>query len=362
MDEQSKSNPVDRAFFLTWGFQFIAYTLDAALWGVAMVLVLQYFRNYARRDPVSIQTVVGSLGLLTTNHFIFYAIENYKNFVSLYGDLEAEDAISYAANVSVSSFMLHTVITQNFEVMLCSGVILFDWRDKGLSNRRMFSSTPVEFGFIAALSYPIHQVTNRDWRYVPLVLPESPISSTQSGATFACDVTITAILCAILRKSRTGIRRQETDSVVDKMLIYALNRGAMTSLWALLQLIFFVGMPGTFVFQMFIVPSSHRGFPLPGHDNSHLIFGPQVYVISVCSMLISRESLRAELKAPDGIVTSFPLTSVDPSFGREAVQPSGNIHVGTSVIRWMDHIPDPDQSADNSKTEVGLRDDSGPEI
>ncbi|KAJ7699651.1 hypothetical protein B0H17DRAFT_1177049 [Mycena rosella] len=70
-----------------------------------------------------------------------------------------------------------------------------------------------------------------------------PISSTQSVASLACDLVITAVLCTVLRKSRTGIR----------------------SLWALLQLIFvlqpclhvrsalsilfqFVAMLGTFVF------------------------------------------------------------------------------------------------------------------
>ncbi|KAJ7660262.1 hypothetical protein DFH06DRAFT_1326395 [Mycena polygramma] len=238
------SNPtvvIDRTFILTWGFEFIAYTLDTVLWGVAMVLVLQYFRSCARRDPVGIQVVVGTLGLLTTNHFIFYAIENFKNFVSMYGNLEAENECR--------------------------------------------AKTPF-FSKLQALT--------------------GPISSTQSAAALACDIMITGILCTILRKSRTGIRR--TDSVVDKMIIYALNRGVMTSLWALLQLIFFIGMPGTFVFEMFIVPSCH------------------LYVISVCGMLISRESLRAQLNPSDGIMSSFPMSSMEPNFRHEAAQPAGQAY------------------------------------
>jgi len=116
--------------------------------------------------------------------------------------------------------------------------------------------------------------------------------------------------------------------------MYALNRGAMTSLWALLQLIFFIGMPGTFVFQIFIVPSCH------------------LYVISVCSMLISRESLRAELSGPNGIITSFPMADMEHGRPSERSQGSATVHVSTSVLKWVDDTPEDDnvhRKADNSK-------------
>ncbi|KAJ6563452.1 hypothetical protein B0H10DRAFT_1966127 [Mycena sp. CBHHK59/15] len=70
----------------------------------------------------------------------------------------------------------------------------------------------------------------------------------QGAACAACDITITVFLSYILRRARTGMRR--TDSVLDKMVIYAFNRGTVTSLLALIQLIFFVAMPTTFILSV----------------------------------------------------------------------------------------------------------------
>jgi len=65
--------------------------------------------------------------------------------------------------------------------------------------------------------------------------------------------------------------------MINRLMLYAIERGAATSACALLNLIFFVGMPGTFIFMIFLEPSC----PL--------------YVISVVSMLANRSSLRSQL-------------------------------------------------------------------
>ncbi|KAJ7362557.1 hypothetical protein DFH08DRAFT_1073669 [Mycena albidolilacea] len=318
--------PVDRTFILTFGFQFIAYSLDVALWGIAMVMVLQYFRKYARKDPVGIQIVVGILGVVTTNHIIFSAMLNFKDVILLYGNLEAENTIFYEANVMLCSVYVVEFTAQIFYASRIWILTKRDWR----------YTAPVVLlalcQFVAGLVQTVEVA--KVHLYTKLQAATGPISSTQSGATLACDLTITAILCYVLRKSRSGIRR--TDSAVDRMIIFALNRGAMTSIWALLQLIFFVGMPGTFVFMMFILPSS------------------QLYVISVCSMLISRESLRADLRRPNvnGISNSFPMTNTASSGSRSndtetLTMGNGSVHIATSVVKWVDDIPDDDNAYQN---------------
>ncbi|KAJ6522402.1 hypothetical protein B0H19DRAFT_1202945 [Mycena capillaripes] len=245
---------------------------------------------------------------------------NFKNFVLLYGNLGAENVIPYEANVMLCSVYVVAFTAQMFYASRIWILTKHDWR----------YVAPVVLLGLCQFSAGIAQTVEvaKVHLFSELQALTGPISSTQSGATLACDLIITAILCVVLHKSRTGIR--STDSTVDKMIIYALNRGAMTSLWALLQLIFFIGMPGTFVFQMFIVPSCH------------------LYVISVCSMLISRESLRAELRGSNGIITSFMEFGFRPN---ERSLRNATVHVSTNVLKWVDDIPEGDnvhRKADNS--------------
>ncbi|KAJ7788173.1 hypothetical protein B0H13DRAFT_1936639 [Mycena leptocephala] len=316
---------IDHAFILTWGFEFISYTLDTALWGMAMVstivhavlLVLQYFRKFAQSDPISVKVIVGILGAVTTNHTIL-VMQNFKTFALPYGNLEGENVILYDANVS------HVVL---------GGNITASASPKFRLKTALFIFTPAEFGFVsfddlqkAALLMCMAQVTKHDWRY-----PGAAGIGDESNSSVAQTVEV-------------------TDSVLDKMTIYALNRGAgqdvgtytRISLWALLQLIFFLAMPGTFVFMMFILPSCH------------------LYVISVCSMLISRESLRAELTPTNGIVSSFPMLTFESASGNNAAshRQSEGMHVAESIVKWVDDIPDDfngrgSPTADNQKITLG---------
>ncbi|EEB99902.1 hypothetical protein MPER_00294, partial [Moniliophthora perniciosa FA553] len=51
----------------------------------------------------------------------------------------------------------------------------------------------------------------------------------------ACDIIITLVLCFLLNEARSNSRR--TNTIVDKLILYAINRGAATSTAALVQLI-----------------------------------------------------------------------------------------------------------------------------
>ncbi|TFK39057.1 hypothetical protein BDQ12DRAFT_722897 [Crucibulum laeve] len=119
-------------------------------------------------------------------------------------------------------------------------------------------------------------------------------SSTQSGATAACDLVITMTLCYILYDAKSGVKK--TDTLVNKLMIYAINRGAATSICAILNLIFFIGKPNTFIFMLFLEPSC------------------QLYVISVVSMLMNRTHLRAQLQGGDPAVNDgFALNRISLS-------------------------------------------------
>ncbi|KAF8904082.1 hypothetical protein CPB84DRAFT_1773358 [Gymnopilus junonius] len=79
------------------------------------------------------------------------------------------------------------------------------------------------------------------------------VSSTQAEATAACDVVITSILCWVLHDARSTIRKSfdgrlpyqyaqeksiNTESTINHLVLYAIERGAATSACALLNLVF----------------------------------------------------------------------------------------------------------------------------
>ncbi|KIJ30920.1 hypothetical protein M422DRAFT_267532 [Sphaerobolus stellatus SS14] len=110
----------------------------------------------------------------------------------------------------------------------------------------------------------------RSWRRV---LRE--VTTLQGAATAACDILISVSLCYVLHSHRSGTKR--TDSLINRMIIYAINRGIVTSICALL---------GAFLY--FFSPDAYY-FVLPPLANAHL------YSISAVSILTLREGLREEI-------------------------------------------------------------------
>ncbi|KAF7968252.1 hypothetical protein HWV62_31549 [Athelia sp. TMB] len=66
-------------------------------------------------------------------------------------------------------------------------------------------------------------------------LVSKAVTTIQSAAAAACDFSITIILCVLLHSSRTGIK--STDALLDKLIAYAINRGALTTLAAFLNML-----------------------------------------------------------------------------------------------------------------------------
>ncbi|KAF7972402.1 hypothetical protein HWV62_18054 [Athelia sp. TMB] len=81
------------------------------------------------------------------------------------------------------------------------------------------------------------------------------VTTIQSAAAAACDFSITVILCVLLHSSRTGIK--STDALLDKLIAYAINRGALTTLAAFLNMLLFVLRPEAFIFMVPLLPSCH---------------------------------------------------------------------------------------------------------
>ncbi|KAF8961612.1 hypothetical protein BDZ97DRAFT_1191886 [Flammula alnicola] len=69
---------------------------------------------------------------------------------------------------------------------------------------------------------------------------------TQAASALLCDIMITVSLVRSLRKHKGNVK--STNSLLNSLVINAVNRGILTAMCAALNLILFVALPGTFYF------------------------------------------------------------------------------------------------------------------
>ncbi|KAL0570733.1 hypothetical protein V5O48_011224 [Marasmius crinis-equi] len=175
--------------------------------------------------------------------------------------------------------------------------------------RGILLCSPVVLLAFIQISFGLAQtvIVSKDPEFVILWNTAEITSTGQAVCTVACDIAITAILCYVLNTSKTHI--PSTNSVINKMIIYAIDRGAATSTAALFQLILFFAKPSTSLFTIFLLPSC------------------QLYVISVCSMLVSRKGLRNQLHATLPATADFQLSELSATGNTDPYNASRPIQV-----------------------------------
>ncbi|KAG7445653.1 uncharacterized protein BT62DRAFT_171651 [Guyanagaster necrorhizus] len=184
--------------------------------------VLRYFRHgYGSKDSRIIKAMVLALGCLATVHVATFVAWAYDDLISRFGAFDRLDAMPRTALVQLLAIYMVSFISQCF----------FTTRIWILTHK-WYLASPIA---ILALINIIAGIT------------QTTLSGIGAAATAACDLLITATLCWILNKKRTGIKM--TDTLLDNLIILAINRGAVTSLAALFNLILFVWRPDAMIFM-----------------------------------------------------------------------------------------------------------------
>ncbi|KAI0649665.1 hypothetical protein C8Q79DRAFT_1006022 [Trametes meyenii] len=115
-----------------------------------------------------------------------------------------------------------------------------------------------------------------------------------NGCSAVSDALIAAGLCYYLKTSRSGIKR--TDNILDKLMIYAINRGALTTIGQVILLITMVALPGHTYFLPFCMMQS------------------KFYVNALLATLNVRDSLIPAGECIDLVPTSLADSSTRQSF------------------------------------------------
>ncbi|KAF4618343.1 hypothetical protein D9613_011694 [Agrocybe pediades] len=296
------------SFTALYGANLIALIVSSWIYGMALAseccgqarrssltpscqyMSLNYLRKSYRKDAIVLQVMVLTLCLLSSLQVAFSSHQVYFILITSHDKPALSKTMPLSVLGQYTSVYVIKFIGQTF---FASRI----WSSARAFNTRLaFVAIPVvripsalirRLGpttFAGCLG-PIIGNAARNWNigHRQSFAKMSPASqaillkattSIQSGSSALCDIIISVTLCWIFHSHRSTLKR--TNSLISKLIFYAINRAIATSLCALLTVFLFRKFYGTFYFKIPFLASA------------------QVYVISVVSVLASRKSMRQE--------------------------------------------------------------------
>ncbi|KAF7317871.1 hypothetical protein MKEN_00875000 [Mycena kentingensis (nom. inval.)] len=222
----------------TLGAAFIGVVIAAGLHGVSCVQAWWYYTHQNDRWPL--KTLVAAVMIFDTVHQGLIAHTLYTYLVTNYNNPLQLGQIVWSLLVEVLFNGLTALLVQSF-------LTLRIWR---LSNGNAWLTGAAlilvlgEFGCVLAFVALSLQLDT----FAELTTLKS-LSITVNALAAAGDVLIAATLCKLLHSSRTGFHR--SDTMIRKLMVWAVNTGLVTSLCAIASLISITVAGNTFIYILF---------------------------------------------------------------------------------------------------------------
>ncbi|KAF5332208.1 hypothetical protein D9611_008170 [Ephemerocybe angulata] len=246
------------------GAQLLATVVTTMLFGVALGTIIRYFSTHSRNDSLWIKILIAALAVLATLETVFANHQIYLYFVVNNNNQDARNYIPFSMPAKTACIFLAAFLSQ-----LRNGPSksLALQRNPNRISRHLTTGRRIDPGRCNSKTNTVM------WGRVA----QNVLSMYLNGAgTAACDILISITLVIILR-STDLVATRRTKTLLEKLVVYAVNRGILTSAFALLSIFLYNFASGTLYYL------------IPFSANTH------IYIISVISMLAAREGLRADL-------------------------------------------------------------------
>ncbi|KAF8838273.1 hypothetical protein BDN67DRAFT_101362 [Paxillus ammoniavirescens] len=224
----------------TWGGSFVGLVVGSILYGVTIMQTYFYYDTYTN-DPFFLKALVAILCVLDTAHTALISHLVYFYLITEYGiptmgiiwTLPAQVFITAMIGFIVQCSMMYRVWSLN------------------RTDLRWILTVPTlimaSFSLATGYAYAVKLVEIKVLARIPeiLLLIEMAL-----GTAAAVDIMITLFLSLTLYFNKTGITR--SDSMINRLIVYTVNNGLLTSLCALLDVIIHSTLPPTsFAFLAF---------------------------------------------------------------------------------------------------------------
>ncbi|KAJ7271036.1 hypothetical protein C8J57DRAFT_1508000 [Mycena rebaudengoi] len=231
----------------TYGAWLVSLFLEAILYGMGALQCFLYFQWWS--DGWRIKIPVIAAMAFETIQIVFFFHSTYSRFVERFGfiqtDLLWSDSVQLLANY-LSAFTVQIYFASRI-YQLTNERIGYNSSRSGIYIVLGLAVTGVAAGITQTiLTYKLRSF---------LKLEETKaITTLQTAASLACDVVITVYLCVFLHRNKTGILK--TNTMLNTLIINAVNRGMLTSISAAATMILFLVTPNTFWFFLGLAPNS----------------------------------------------------------------------------------------------------------
>ncbi|KAF8323559.1 hypothetical protein F5887DRAFT_1026056 [Amanita rubescens] len=222
----------------TLGAAFIGVVIASTLLGVSLIQAWYYYTHQNDRWPL--KTLVSAVMICDVMHQALITHTIYTYLITYFGEAAQLGNIVWSLIAEVLFNGLTCLLVQSFLTMRV-------WR---MSNRNIWVTSIIVIFVIAefvcvvvytGLAFPMQNFIQLE------TLKRLSIAVNALAA--AGDVSIAAVLCLLLHKSRTGFHRSNT--MINKLILFSVNTGLLTSLCALASLISIVVAGENFIYIAF---------------------------------------------------------------------------------------------------------------
>ncbi|KAE9385092.1 hypothetical protein BT96DRAFT_1026698 [Gymnopus androsaceus JB14] len=224
----------------TFGAVIIGVIVASFLLGLSAVQAFIYFSQ--QNDPRPIRTLVTFVVLFDFIHQALISHTGYYYLVTNYTSPVALGTVIWS--------LLVEVLFNGFTAFLAQSFLT--WKIYRLSERNLWltgiasSIVLAEFACVTAFgAISLARVRT----YVELAEDLKGLSITVNALAAAGDVLIAGILSVLFQTSKTGFRRSQT--MLNRLTLFAVSTGALTSLCAVASLISILAAPDTFIYITF---------------------------------------------------------------------------------------------------------------
>ncbi|KAL1940984.1 hypothetical protein VTO73DRAFT_7620 [Trametes versicolor] len=264
----------------TFGAMLLGSIFGVMLYALMLHQTYQYFRTYPG-DRLALKSLVLAIVFMETLHTVLWIIICYEYLVVNYFNLLNVVETHWYIKLSIPLTVRLWDYSLWFVLMLGSGLLGHHWHDQpNVGGRRCLNnilcsrkhSTPAfVYSFYAGRLYYTATVKIFRAKTIFEFSQWTWIVAVAYGFAVLYDLITVVALITVLRRSRTGMKR--TDTVVDTLVLYAVNTGLLTTIIGSLVFIFALVYPDNLIYAGLSIP------------------GVKLYSNSVLAMLNSRRSL-----------------------------------------------------------------------
>ncbi|KAJ7164528.1 hypothetical protein C8R46DRAFT_1221031 [Mycena filopes] len=223
----------------TMGSILLGVIVSAILYGISLLQCLFYFTRYGR-DPTYLKTLVASTVFFDTIHLALVVHTAYHYLITNYYRNDTLQVMIWSVSLEALPTGLTAALVQCFYAFRV-------WK--------MSQHNVVLTGFILVLVVATSGCGTA-WVVLALragtyekLLRISPLTISINALSSTADVLITSTLCFMLYRTRPA--SLETETMVNRLILFTINTGLLTSLCALASLISLIISPKTLIYASF---------------------------------------------------------------------------------------------------------------